>query len=177
MAKSILEQWRTYPSNSNYLVSTCGEVKSIDRCRRIGRGKGCMRLYKGQILKQRINRHGYKMANIEGKTVSVHRMIAETFLPNPDNLPCVNHKDENKTNNWVTNLEWCTHKYNNIYGTRIRRISKAILQFSLTGEFIQEWESAKYAARCNGWDQGSINKCCSEKRKTAYNYIWKFKEA
>lgn len=180
MAKSILEHWRTYPSNSNYMVSTCGEVKSVDRYGHVGNCKGYMRLYKGKILKQHIGTHGYKTVKIEGKTVFVHRMVAETFLLNPDNLLCVNHKDENKTNNWVTNLEWCTHKYNTNYGTAISRItltkSKPILQFSRTGEFIQEWESGKYAARYNGWDQGDINRCCLGQRKTAYNYIWKFKE-
>jgi len=74
-------------------------------------------------LKTRISR-GYLVVNLQMKTKHVHRLVAETFIPNPDNLPVVNHKDENKLNSSVDNLEWCTHKYNNNYGTCIERMKK-----------------------------------------------------
>lgn len=138
----------------------------------------------GRVLKSLKDTSGYLKVclckNGKPKMFLIHRLVAETFIPNPDNLPCVNHKDEDKTNNWATNLEWCTHKYNNNYGTAIKRKilsqSKPILQFSRNGEFIKEWESCQYVAKHKGWKQCDINQCCLGKRKTAYNYIWKFKE-
>jgi hypothetical protein len=80
-------------------------------------------------IKQYPKTHGYLYVvlfkNNKRHYLRAHRVIAETFIPNPDNLPEVNHKDENKTNNAVSNLEWCTASYNKFYGTRIERTSKA----------------------------------------------------
>ena len=127
--------------------------------------------------------------NKKTKTCYVHRLIAETFLPNPENLPEVNHKDEDKTNNFVflnedgsvdkekSNLEWCDRKYNNNYGTRterfIKTMSKKVLQFSKTGEFIREWESTRECGR-NGFDQGAVWRCCQGKQKTHKGFIWMY---
>ena len=63
----------------------------------------------------------YKSVKLQGKDFLIHRLVAEAYLDNPDNLPCVNHKDENTTNNCLNNLEWCTYKYNRTYGTAIER--------------------------------------------------------
>lgn len=76
-------------------------------------------------LKTRISR-GYPVVNLQMKTKYIHRLVAETFIPNPDNLPVVNHKDENKLNSSVDNLEWCTYKYNNNYGTCKERRKETI---------------------------------------------------
>ena len=127
--------------------------------------------------------------NKKTKTCLVHRLIAETFLPNPENLPEVNHKDEDKTNNFVflnedgsvdkekSNLEWCDRKYNNNYGTRterfIKTMSKKVLQFSKTGEFIREWESTRECGR-NGFDQGAVARCCRGERKSHKGFLWMF---
>ena len=78
-------------------------------------------------------------------------LFAEAFIANTDSLPCVNHKEESKQNNVVSNLEWCSAQYNNTYGTRIERVAlkkkKPVLQYTLDGAFVREWASAKQAER------------------------------
>lgn len=107
-----------------YEVSNLGRVRSIDRVV-VDNVRNCERLLKGKILIQRDNSNGYKgvMFCKEHKLYNkyVHRLVAEAFIPNKDNLPQVNHKDEDKSNNRVDNLEWCTSFYNNEYGTRKKR--------------------------------------------------------
>ena len=148
----------------HYQVSNFGRVKSIKFGKEI-------------ILKQSI-RHGYYyvglLKNGKHKNYLVHRLVAEAFLENPDNLPQVNHKDENKQNNVVSNLEWCTHEYNNTYGTRIERCSKPVLQFDLNGNLIKEWKSINECGR-NGFKKSDICKCCRGERKTHRGFIWKYK--
>ena len=148
-----------------YMVSNCGRVKSI-------------KFGKERILKPVTNSSGYLLVglyknNIE-KKYSVHRLVAEAFLDNPDNLPQVNHRDENKLNNNVDNLEWCTNEYNINYGTRTERYSKPVLQYTLDGEFVGEWPSARECGR-NGFNQGSVSACCRGELKTHKGFIWKYK--
>lgn len=133
--------------------------------------------------------------NKERKTCLVHRLVAETFLPNPENKPEVNHKDENKTNNFVflnedgtvnkkkSNLEWKTHRGNCNHGTRNERISKAmtngklskpVLQLSLSGELIREWPSTMECGR-NGFNQGHVWACCNGKEKTHKGFRFEYK--
>ena len=106
------------------------------------------------------------------KNYKIHRLVAEAYLPNPDNLPQINHKDENKTNNCLQNLEWCDAKYNINYGTRTEKTKKPILQFTLDGEFVREWSSATDVGKevsthiCN---------CLKGRKKSAYGFIWKYK--
>ena len=117
--------------------------------------------------------------NGEQKMYLVHRLVAKTFIPNPDNLPEVNHRDYNPSNNYVQNLEWCDRKYNCNYGTRIKKISekcsKPVLQLTKDGEFVREWKSATYVERNLGYFHNYISSCCLGKHKSAYGYIWKFK--
>ena len=144
-----------------YAVTSCGRVWSYkNKC----------------FLKPGVSTKGYLVVNLckdgQRKMYSLHRIVAEAYIPNPDNLPQVNHKDENKANNCLQNLEWCDHKYNINYGTRNDKIKKPILQFTLDGEFIREWDCATDVGRevC-----GNICNCLKGKQKTAYGYVWKYK--
>ena len=96
----------------------------------------------------------------------------------------MNHKDEDKSNNVVSNLEWCTHEYNNTYGTRNKRIgksntngklSKPVLQYTLDGQFVKEWPSTMEAAR-NGFNRSHIIECCRKNRKTHKGFKWGYKD-
>lgn len=159
-----------------YQGSNWGRVKSLERIDCIGHHR------KERILKLSTDKDGYLYVylykNGKGKNFSVHRLVAEAFLPNPHNYPCVNHKDENKQNNNVDNLEWCNVKYNNTYGTRIERVSKKqskpVLQYTLDGQFVKEWESTRECGR-NGFNQQTISACCRGKLKTHKDSIWKYK--
>lgn len=109
--------WAPIPGFPAYEASCTGQIRSIERKDRIGRRR------RPTILQQFFDsRRFYLCVNLwndgEQKTMRVHRLIALAFLPNPNGLPEVNHKDENKTNNCVSNLEWCDHQYNNSYGSK-----------------------------------------------------------
>ena len=111
--------------------------------------------------------------NGQKKMHKIHRLVAMAYLPNTENLPQINHRDENKANNCLQNLEWCDCKYNINYGTRNDKIKKPILQYSLNGEFIREWPSATDVGK---EVRGAIYDCIRGKQKTAINFIWKYKE-
>ena len=173
-----------------YEVSNLGNVRSLKYARS----------NKVKLLKQASD-HGYKRVNLfkNGKRKShwVHRLVAIAFLPNPNNLPQVNHKDENKTNNRMDNLEWCTIKYNMNYGTRNERQSKSlskrmtgkykgkdspnaksILMYDREGNFIRRFDCIGDANEYFGKARycSAINKCLKGRNKTAYGYIFKYAE-
>lgn len=153
-----------------YQISNKGRVKS---------------LYKGseRILRPAIDRYGYYkiMLYNDGvrKTFTIHRLVAQAFIPNLYNKPQINHLDENKLNNCVYNLEWATAKENINYGTHNERVgnsqSKPIIQYSKSGDFIREWKSASEVKRVLGIDNSHIIECCRGKLKSAGNFIWKYK--
>lgn len=119
------------------------------------------------------------------KLFRIHRLVAQAFIPNPDNLPTVNHKDQDKTNNCVDNLEWSDMEYQINYGDRNNRVSqkqindpnksKPVVQYTLDMVFVAEYPSAREASRQTGVDYGNIKHCCNGKFKTAGGYIWKYK--
>ena len=123
------------------------------------------------------DKKGYLRVNLckDGKVkhYRIHRLVAEAYIPNPDNLPQVNHKDENKANNCIQNLEWCDAKYNSNYGTRNEKFKKPILRYDLNGNFIKEWPSATDVGK---EANDNICKCLKGKQKSAYGYKWVYKE-
>ena len=170
-----MEQWKDIIYEKDYQISNLGRIKSF-------------KWGKERILKQSQCMNGYYYVNLSKngivKNYFVHRLVAEAFLPNPNNYPCVNHKDEDKSNNIVSNLEWCDVKYNTNYGTRNKRIgksntngklSKPVLQYTLDGQFVKEWPSTMEAAR-NGFNQGHIIECCRKNRKTHKGFKWGYKD-
>ena len=116
-----------------YMISNLGRVKSLSRFREIGYGR--KQPIKEIILKQYI-RDGYYTVtlnkNSKGKPFRVHRLIAQEFVPNPQGLECVNHKDENRLNNRIENLEWCTRVYNLNYGSARKRMAEKLRNGALT---------------------------------------------
>ena len=164
------EIWRDIKDyEGHYQVSNWGRVKSI-------------KFGKEKILKLIKDKDGYLQVtlcknNIK-KVYKVHRLVAEAFIDNTDKLPQVNHKDENKLNNNVENLEWCDRLYNVRYGTGIERRSKKrskpVLQYDLEGNFIKEWVSINECGR-NGYCQVHVSECCRGKRKYHKDCIWRYK--
>lgn len=178
--------WRDIEGyEGKYQVSNTGRVRSLNY-----NGTG-----KTKVLKPCISNMGYKLISLwkngKGKSYLVHRLVAQAFLPNPNNYPMINHIDENKANNQVSNLEWCTNKYNINYGTRNERASnsmkgkykgknnpsaKPVLMFTLDGEFIRRFECVTDANEYLGKDRDNTNisMCARGKNKTAWGYIWKY---
>ena len=141
------------------------EVSNLGRVRR-----------DGKILKPFKNKKGYLLVSLfkngTKKNARIHRLVAQSFIPNPQNLPQINHKDEDKTNNAVENLEWCTCEYNINYSK-----TKPVLQFDRDGNFIAEHPSVIEASRITRINQQDISSCCRGVlyHKSAGGFIWRFK--
>lgn len=140
----MIEEWRQIPGYEGlYEVSSYGRVRSLDRY--VKSSYGAYRLHKGKVLSSGIRPDGYLIVCLQERMFRVHRLVAEVFIPNPDNLPQVNHKDEDKTNNNVDNLEWCDAKYNNNYGTaRIRARDTMLEMGHWTGLSRKEYNQKYY---------------------------------
>lgn len=148
----------------HYQVSSFGRIKSF--C-----GK------KEHILTQHDHKTGYLYVTLskkgQAKQYRINRLVADAFLDNKDNLPIVNHKNEIKTDNNVLNLEWCTYKYNNNYGTKLEKVSKKVGQYKKDGTLVKIWQSLSDAKRA-GYNGGNISSCCNGLRKTHGGYKWSF---
>lgn len=195
--KNPTEEWKDILGYEGYYqISSYGNVYSIPRNKT-----------KGGLIKPSFSTSGYLITHLSKngvvKTFQIHRLVAEHFLENPDSLPEVNHKDECKTNNCVWNLEFCTRKYNQNYGTAIQRNvqshnykesaiksarnhdyaevgreqSKPVLQFSdADGSFIKRWDSIRQIKRELGYSCGNISSACNGKIKRVYGSRWIFEE-
>ena len=131
----------------------------------------------GKIKKPAKDKDGYLRVSLYNKevkgTYGVHRLVAKSFIPNPNNYPQINHIDENKSNNSADNLEWCDCQYNIRYSAYKK--NKPVNQYALDGRLLNTYESIKEASEKTGIDNGDISNCCLGKphHKTAGGYIWK----
>lgn len=194
------EEWRPIKGYEGlYEVSSFGRVRSLDRI--VSGRNGSQRNLKGAIMSYSCTSVYPKVTlyNGKSKTFSVHRLVAEAFIPNPDNLPCVNHRNEQPDCNYPDNLEWCNTKYNLNYGTHNKKISLSkkghrhspetrkklcqaqekkripVIQFSIEGKWLGEFESLTAAALSTGVNHRNIRLCCRGERHTAGGYVWKYK--
>lgn len=164
-----------------YQVSNLGNIKSLPHSREIfSRGYKQVVNYKEKLLKPSMG--PYKLVTLSKNKVKeyklVHRLVAEAFIPNPKNLPYVNHKDENKHNNCVDNLEWCTAKYNTNYGngaemrkqTKRKLCGKCIDQYDISGNLIDILETAH--SKEPEFMAKRIIECCKRRRKAYKGFIW-----
>lgn len=172
------EIWRLYPEFDFIEVSTLGRVRTLDRV--VSNGKGT-RMEKGMILKQWLNKRGYLRVAFrkDSKLVNkpVHRLVAQTFIPNPDNLPQVNHKDCNPQNNSVSNLEWCTPEYNIEYREKYGKSSAEVLgcpvyAVNLDTLEISKFKSQREAGRALGIVNQSINSVLKGRLKSTHGYVF-----
>lgn len=176
-----MEIWKDVPRfEGSYQVSNEGRIKSLARYVNVcGGGK---RLIPERIIKPTVCKNGYlelqASRKCQKKVFLLHRLVATLFIENPDNLPEVNHKDEDISNCTVENLEWCTSKYNANYGTRNERcaasLSKPIKQYTKEGELVKEWNSIKDASRECNFNDAAIIRCCKGKQKTSYGFMWEY---
>ena len=174
-----------------YKISEYGNIIHLSRKVKSSRSNSGYRITKEKELKIQTNKYGYNyiiLADVNGirKHHLIHRLVAKSFLKNPNNYISINHKDENKTNNHYSNLEWCTVKYNNLYNSRQKKINiklqnivktkKAVQQFDKQDNLIQEFQSINEACRKLGIFKYHISQCCNGKKKDYKSFIWKFKE-
>lgn len=171
-----------------YQVSNEGRVKSLQR--EIVYKDGRKKVLEEKILHNLLSDLGYYHVilskNGVPKRYKVHRLVAKAFIANPNNLPVINHKDENPKNNVVENLEWCTQGYNVRYGTMIERgrqtqfnredLSKEVEQYTLNGDLVETFKSASEVERKNPqFKTSSITRCCRNNKVYKW-YIWKYKK-
>lgn len=183
-----------------YQISNYGRLRSLDRI--VIHSNGKVRKYKGTVIKLANDKNGYRFTHLykngKPKQVRIHRLVATYFIPNPDNLPIVNHKDENPKNNYVDNLEWCDYKYNTNYGTapqrrmatrRSKPLSERFLKslqikalnhkkkigMYKDGILIKTFESAADANReYKNLNYVSLSAACNGRLKTYRGYEWRF---
>lgn len=180
------EIWANIKCYDEYSVSNKGRVKRHPYYKLV-RGGG-KQFFEEKILRPQKRKFGYLgvflSKNGRCKPFLIHRLVAIAFIPNPNNLPQVNHKDENPSNNHVSNLEWCDQKYNSNYGTCPKRISEKlrngklsipVKQYTLDGTFIRGYPSAIEASRNTNIAVSGITSCCNKKYTHSGGFIWRYK--
>lgn len=152
------EVWKTIEGHEDYMASSKGRI--------------------AKIIKGDSNGKGYRFIRfLDGKRVYIHKIIAQLFMPNPNNLPIVNHKDGNKENNKIENLEWCTYSHNNKEAYRLglrKPVTRKVIQKTLDGKEIKIWNSMKEIEETTGIPYTGISACCRGKTKTSYGYKWEY---
>ena len=181
-----MEIWKNIEGYENYQVSNLGNVRNLNYNGTKGNVKNLV------PKKNNSGRLWVELwANGRGKIFLIHRLVGMAFIPNPDNLPQINHKDENPLNNCVENLEWCTASYNVKYSARLHperfrnrhysnhkghgnKLSLKINQYDLQGNFIRSWDNSRTIFLETGMSDWSITQCCRGNRHTAYGYTWQY---
>lgn len=184
------EEWRDVVGwEGLYQVSNLGRVKSLPRMIEFSDGR--KRFFCGKILKSKIVGRGYLHVGLccgaKTKSEYVHRLVATSFIPNPDKCPQVNHIDGCKTNNHVSNLEWCTNGENtkHAYQTGLREVNmvaarlahkKRVFQYTKEGKLIATFDSVQEAASLYKYRLSGIARCCRKDkgRKSYMGYIWEY---
>lgn len=176
----MIERWKNIKGYEGfYKISSLGVVKSVDRS--VVDSIGRKRFYPGKQLNFNLDSRGYPSVCLckksAQKTTSMHRLMAIHFIENPHKKPHVNHKDGNKENFNLSNLEWCTAKenYDHSVLNGLQGYSATPVQkFDLEGNFIKEYSSQKSAEKDTGICRKQINTCARGLQKTAHGYIWKY---
>lgn len=162
--------------DGRYLISSSGNVISLNY----------RRTNKAKMLTWKINNKGYAWVELWKNGVKeqrlIHRIVAETFIDNPEGYKIINHKDENPLNNDVDNLEWCDQSYNTIYSLELhperknkgKNMGLAIIQLDNDGNIIKEWENARTILLETGMSDYSITEVCRGRRHMAYGYLWRY---
>lgn len=191
------EQWTTINGFQYYMVSTLGNIMSLERT--IKQSNGRLLHIRQRVMKPGRCKNGYLHVNIvddagRRHTFAVHRLVATAFVPNESNRPCVNHINNCRQDNRACNLQWVTHRENNNYGTRnekisealkgrkkspeyLRKRSKPVTAFNpVTGQIVGEFPSATIAERAYGFSQRRISECCTGKHYTHRGFGWRFRD-
>lgn len=183
-----MEIWKNIEGYEElYQISNLGRIKSVDRIVKHNKGKGIRRI-KGRIIKSWPDKLNYQHIILckDGKTKKylIHRLVAQTFIPNPENKPYIDHINCNPSDNRVENLRWATQKENINNPLSIKKMfsknnhsSKQVIQYTKTGEFLKVWNSTMDIEREMRISNVCISNCCLNKQKTAGGFIWKYKRA
>lgn len=163
-----------------YQISNQGRIKRLPYS--IIKNNGKKQSWSEKILSPTKDASGYygirsgTKTTGKSKTLRIHRLVAEAFIPNPDKLPCVNHIDGNKLNNCVDNLEWCTYKENiqHAFENGLRNDTKKVIQYDLNNNYIATYNSIREAKRKTGTRNTEINGCLHKIYKQSNGYIWKY---
>lgn len=192
----MIEIWKDIKGYEGlYQVSNIGNVKSLNRVLKRIDNKKCS--IREKILKPNLEKKGYQSVKLcylkNSKMFKVHRLVAEAFIPNIENKPQINHKNLNKQDNKITNLEWCTAKENIIHAAKRGLLSRKptkkqieiftkmaknnvinVCQYDLNGNFIKRWNSIRDVERALKINNANITSVCKNKRKNAGGFIWKY---
>lgn len=177
-----------------YKVSDYGRVKSLKRVVKFGKQQRTIeeKIRKPHVIRTKQN-YTQLCVSLKGKEFIVSRLVAEAFIPNPENKPCIDHINTDPTDNRVGNLRWVTHKENsnnpitlsNMSNARKgkpglkgdkNKYSKKVLQFDLKGNFIKEWDCLHQIEETIGLSHTQVSRCCNGKYKTSGGFVWKFKK-
>lgn len=168
------EVWKAIKGYANYQISNLGNVRKINKDYRCAKYKP---------LKPKLEKNGYLRICLSKNSLknyyNIHRLVAEAFIPNPNNFPIINHKDENRSNNNVNNLEWCTYKYNNNYGNIKVKMSNSALkrkvqQYDKNMNLLNTYISIKEASIKTNSNRRYISQCCKNTTLTCNGYYWRY---